>query len=136
AWTGSMDYAICIFGLCLDSNVSVFFPSLYRYGTWTHKLFKDMGIPGSAPLSFFENLSYHKNFGPVGFMENAVSLTKDDHWKRIRTVLSPIFTSGGLKEVKQLILDSRKPSIVESKKKKDKYVLMIFSNESLIGSRV
>ncbi|NXX79942.1 CP3A9 protein, partial [Urocolius indicus] len=35
----------------------------------------------------------------AGVLKNAVSLAEDEHWKRIRTVLSPTFTSGKLKEM-------------------------------------
>ncbi|XP_028362405.1 cytochrome P450 3A12-like isoform X1 [Phyllostomus discolor] len=38
-------------------------------------------------------------FGPVGFMKSAISLAEDENWKRIRTLLSPTFTSGKLKEM-------------------------------------
>ncbi|NWH74051.1 CP3A9 protein, partial [Piaya cayana] len=35
----------------------------------------------------------------VGVLSNAVSIAEDEQWKRIRTVLSPVFTSGKLKEM-------------------------------------
>lgn len=40
-------------------------------------------------------------FGLNGIMDSALLLAQDESWKRIRTVLSPTFTSGKLKEVKQ-----------------------------------
>nr|XP_003229614.2 PREDICTED: cytochrome P450 3A9 [Anolis carolinensis] len=44
-----------------------------------------------------------RKFGPTGKLEKAVSLAEDDTWKRIRTVLSPTFTSGKLKEMLPII---------------------------------
>ncbi|NXD40920.1 CP3A9 protein, partial [Copsychus sechellarum] len=35
----------------------------------------------------------------VGVLSNAISLAEDEQWKRLRTVLSPTFTSGKLKEM-------------------------------------
>nr|XP_012614507.1 cytochrome P450 3A4-like [Microcebus murinus] len=73
---------------------------LYLYGTHSHGLFKKLGIPGPTPLPIVGNvLSYHKPFGPVGFMKSAISLSEDEEWKRIRALLSPTFTSGKLKEM-------------------------------------
>ncbi|XP_030875087.1 cytochrome P450 3A12-like [Leptonychotes weddellii] len=127
----------------------------YLYGTYTHGLFKKLGIPGPTPLPFLGNiLDYHKGFwnidkayfkkygrfwgfydgrqpvlaimdpdmiktvlvkecysvftnrrflGPVGFMKNSIALSEDEEWKRIRTLLSPAFTSGKMKEMFSII---------------------------------
>lgn len=42
-----------------------------------------------------------QNFRLNGILESALNVAEDEKWKRIRTVLSPTFTSGKLKEVKQ-----------------------------------
>ncbi|XP_031791848.1 cytochrome P450 3A8 isoform X1 [Piliocolobus tephrosceles] len=42
-------------------------------------------------------------FGPVGFMKYAISIAEDEEWKRIRSLLSPTFTSGKLKEMVPII---------------------------------
>ncbi|XP_047388809.1 cytochrome P450 3A9-like [Sciurus carolinensis] len=127
----------------------------YLYGTYSHGLFKKLGIPGPTPLPFFGNfLSYrqgmwkydtqcHKKygkiwglyngqqpvlvitdpemikivlvkenysvftnrpvFGPLGLMEKALFAARDEDWRRLRTLLSPAFSSGKLKEMFSII---------------------------------
>ncbi|XP_016073221.1 PREDICTED: cytochrome P450 3A4-like [Miniopterus natalensis] len=38
-------------------------------------------------------------FAAMGFMKSSISMAEDETWKRIRTLLSPTFTSGKLKEM-------------------------------------
>ncbi|XP_058536718.1 cytochrome P450 3A6-like [Ochotona princeps] len=44
-----------------------------------------------------------RSFGPVGFMKNTLTNSKDEEWKRLRTLVSPTFTSGKLKEMLPII---------------------------------
>uniref|UniRef100_A0A4X2LRJ0 unspecific monooxygenase n=1 Tax=Vombatus ursinus TaxID=29139 RepID=A0A4X2LRJ0_VOMUR len=118
----------------------------FIYGTWTHKLFKDVGILGPAPLPFLGNVLYYckgfvdfditcfKKYGKTwGFFDGRQPvlaimdpetiksvLVKEcysvftNHWVSNsgrmmlttmgKALLSPTFTSGKLKEVKQWIL--------------------------------
>ncbi|KAF5918227.1 hypothetical protein HPG69_002869, partial [Diceros bicornis minor] len=41
--------------------------------------------------------------GLLGFMKTALPLSQDEQWKRIRTLLSPTFTSGKIKEMFPII---------------------------------
>lgn len=44
-----------------------------------------------------------RSFGPTGIMKNAISLSEDEQWKRLRSLMSPAFTSGKLKEMFPII---------------------------------
>ena len=51
----------------------------------------------------YSTFTNRRVFGLSGRLESALSMAMDDQWKRIRTVLSPTFTSGKLKEMFPII---------------------------------
>ncbi|KAG9463051.1 hypothetical protein GDO78_022528 [Eleutherodactylus coqui] len=51
----------------------------------------------------YTNFMNRRNFGLNGPLESAITIAEDEKWKRIRTVLSPTFTSGKLKEMFQIM---------------------------------
>ncbi|XP_045848583.1 cytochrome P450 3A12-like isoform X2 [Meles meles] len=97
----------------------------YREGFWNvdKKCFKKYGrfwgfYDGRQPVLAITDLDMIKTvlvkecysvftnrrfLGPVGFMKNSVSMSDDEEWKRIRTLLSPTFTSGKIKEMFPII---------------------------------
>ncbi|XP_077774851.1 cytochrome P450 3A9-like isoform X2 [Podarcis muralis] len=62
----------------------------------------------------------------VGILKSAVSLAKDEQWKRIRTILSPTFTSGKLKEMFPIIKHYGEVLMqnVQKKVEKNEFVVM------------
>uniref|UniRef100_A0A3Q1HWC2 Cytochrome P450 3A n=2 Tax=Anabas testudineus TaxID=64144 RepID=A0A3Q1HWC2_ANATE len=67
--------------------------------------------------SLFTN---RRNFRLNGPLYDAVSIAEDDQWKRIRSVLSPSFTSGRLKEMFTIMKHHSANLISSMKKKADK----------------
>ncbi|KAJ8251125.1 hypothetical protein GJAV_G00217550, partial [Gymnothorax javanicus] len=59
-----------------------------------------------------------RNVGLSGPMSDAVSVAKDEKWKRIRSALSPLFTSGRLKEIFPIVLHYSE-SLMNNLKKRD-----------------
>ncbi|XP_044147305.1 cytochrome P450 3A9-like [Bufo gargarizans] len=51
----------------------------------------------------YTNFTNRRNFGLNGPLDSAITIAEDEQWKRIRTVLSPTFTSGKLKEMFQIM---------------------------------
>ncbi|XP_070617452.1 cytochrome P450 3A9-like [Erythrolamprus reginae] len=51
----------------------------------------------------YSTFTNRRAFPAPDILKNAVSMTRDEQWKRIRTVLSPTFTSGKLKEMFPII---------------------------------
>ncbi|XP_072734054.1 cytochrome P450 3A12-like isoform X3 [Ciconia boyciana] len=68
----------------------------------------------------------HRNLGLNGILESALKLAEDEKWKRIRTVLSPAFTSGKLKEMFPIINQYGEKLVrsIEKKVANDEFVTM------------
>ncbi|XP_036968017.1 cytochrome P450 3A40-like [Acanthopagrus latus] len=67
--------------------------------------------------SLFTN---RRNFRLNGELYDAVSIAEDDQWRRIRSVLSPSFTSGRLKEMFGIMKRHSATLLTSMKKKADK----------------
>uniref|UniRef100_A0A8C4QCI7 unspecific monooxygenase n=1 Tax=Eptatretus burgeri TaxID=7764 RepID=A0A8C4QCI7_EPTBU len=52
---------------------------------------------------FYTNFTNRRNFKMSGILDEALTVVEDDTWKRIRSVLSPTFSTGKLKEMVPII---------------------------------
>ncbi|XP_057680091.1 cytochrome P450 3A40-like isoform X2 [Corythoichthys intestinalis] len=85
--------------------IAIVISLLALYGTAPYNFFKKLGIKGPKPLPFIGTfLEYRQDLGLNGPLNDAVSIVEDEDWKRIRSVLSPSFTSGRLKEMYSIML--------------------------------
>ncbi|XP_076416471.1 cytochrome P450 3A21-like [Peromyscus maniculatus bairdii] len=50
--------------------------------------------------SIFTNRHF---FGPLGFMKKGITTSENEEWKRIRSLMTPVFSSGKLKEMFHII---------------------------------
>ncbi|XP_012790153.2 cytochrome P450 3A12-like [Sorex araneus] len=60
-----------------------------------------------------------RSLGPLGLMKDAVSVSEDEQWRRLRALLSPTFTSGKLKEMFPIIAQYGDTLVRNLKKKAD-----------------
>ncbi|NXQ91251.1 CP3AO protein, partial [Nyctibius grandis] len=67
-----------------------------------------------------------RNFGLSGILKSAITVAEDEEWKRIRTVLSPAFTSGKLKEMFPIVNHYGEKLVknIEKKVANDEFVTM------------
>ncbi|NXX96024.1 CP3AT protein, partial [Centropus bengalensis] len=67
-----------------------------------------------------------RNFGLNGILDSSLVIAEDEKWKRIRTVLSPTFTSGKLKEMFPIINHYGKKLVenIEKKVANEEFVTM------------
>ncbi|XP_060696805.1 cytochrome P450 3A21-like isoform X1 [Hemiscyllium ocellatum] len=66
---------------------------------------------------FYTLFTNRRDFGLNGPLAESILIVQDDHWKRIRSVLSPTFTSGRLKEMCPIISHYAENLVKHAKKK-------------------
>ncbi|XP_076416756.1 LOW QUALITY PROTEIN: cytochrome P450 3A13-like [Peromyscus maniculatus bairdii] len=52
---------------------------------------------------FYSNFTNRQSLGPAGFMKKGIIRSKNEEWKRIRSLLTPTFSSGKLKDMFPII---------------------------------
>ncbi|XP_076416761.1 cytochrome P450 3A13-like isoform X5 [Peromyscus maniculatus bairdii] len=52
---------------------------------------------------FYSIFTNRHLFGPLGFMKKGITTSENEEWKRIRSLLTPVFSSGKLKEMFHII---------------------------------
>ncbi|XP_028561349.2 cytochrome P450 3A12-like isoform X3 [Podarcis muralis] len=73
----------------------------------------------------YSTFTNRRNVGLGGLFESAITMVKDEQWKRIRTVLSPTFTSGKLKEMFPIIKHYGEVLVRNVQKKVEKDELLV-----------
>uniref|UniRef100_A0A671WLA4 unspecific monooxygenase n=1 Tax=Sparus aurata TaxID=8175 RepID=A0A671WLA4_SPAAU len=115
-------FVFSLFSASTWTLLALFFALVLLYGVWPYRFFTKLGISGPTPRPFVGTFLYFTN-GLISFdrecqlkygdtdplmssavmfsgpMDDAITVVKDERWKRIRSTLSPCFTSGRLKQV-------------------------------------
>ncbi|XP_053546366.1 cytochrome P450 3A29 [Bombina bombina] len=76
----------------------------------------------------FTLFTNRRTFGLNGPLKNAITVAEDDQWKRIRTVLSPTFSSGKLKQMFPIIKHYAELLVQNVQKKIDKSEKLIMKD--------
>ncbi|CAL8285948.1 unnamed protein product [Arctogadus glacialis] len=97
------------------------------YSLWSHEetarylgrggqgegMFKALQKACRSPFGLHDQRKKRKNFRVNGPLYDALSITENDQWRRIRSVLSPCFSSGRLKEM-SILMKQHSANLVRS----------------------